>query len=150
GRNDVFAGYAVEIRYLEVAQHGDPATYQEAGARLVCSGIDPSFVFELPDQHELALDDRITITVQNRKGEQVFRDDWPMPVIVRDGENLELRIEKVDERGPSPPVLVNGYLQWKSPSVSAAGFAGFRVLASFQVRANDSVDATFTPRLAAT
>ena len=98
GRDDVFEGYAVEIRYLQVAQHSDPPTYVEANAHVVCRGTDPSFAFDLPDQHELAIEDRLTIAVHNRDGEQVFSNAWPMLTILGEGERLELRIDKVSAR----------------------------------------------------
>ena len=150
GRNDVFDGYAVEIRYLEVARPGDPPTYKEAGSRFVCAGTDPSFAFELPDSHELAIADTLKLAVRDRHGQQVASSSWPMLAVVRDGERLEVRVSNAEARAPEPPVMLRGRLQWKSPPAKPAGFSGFRVLVSFQSREADAAEGTFVRRLAGT
>src|SRR6188472_758653 len=121
GKDDVFGGYEIEVRYFVVDQ---PNTIREVEDRAVCQGTDPSFVFTLPDG--LALEEQLHVVVRNRRREQVHRESHELARIL--GKPLVLSIQRIEPAVIVTPVTLKGRLQWKSAPSKADGFGGFTIL----------------------
>ncbi len=146
-RNDVFDGYAIEIRYLVLVQLGDTQAYKEVFDRFVCEAKDSSFSFDLPDAHRMAIDKDIEIGVRNRSQNLVLTQAHPTAALLRSEEPLELQVEPPPV---STPLSVRGRLVWRGDTTRTDGFDGFRVLANFSARDPNLAVASFAPRSAST
>ena len=120
GNDDVFAGYAVEVRYYAAADAPDKVRTVED--RAVCAGTDPSFTFALAAAPSLEQD--LQVVVRNRRNEQVYRETRALVEALR--QPLVLPIQLIDASAPVTPVAVKGRLQWKNAPAKTDGYAGSR------------------------
>src|SRR3569833_439504 len=148
GKDDVFAGYAVELRYFVVADAA-ASTYQAVDEQLVLQGSDPGFVFQLSDTAPLGFEQEVRLVARNRSGEAVGEYRARLVELVRTGRAVEIPIQRIEPEVVLTPVNLRGRLRWKQ-SGKTDSFEGFLVRARFFAResAEDAVlprQATMTP-----
>jgi hypothetical protein len=126
GTDDVFDGYAIEIRYyVEVSED----TFRVIEQREVCEGADPSFAFTLSDG-DLAWDRELQISVRNRRNDEVHRQTSVLAEALR--QPLALPIQQIEPAVVATPVTLKGRLQWKATPTKLDGFGGFTIRVSYQ------------------
>jgi hypothetical protein len=149
GKNDVFDGYTVEVRYFVLAERSEPPTYREMVDQFVCRGKDNAFSFDLPDVHELA-DKDLQVGVQNRSGKEVYSQSIPFLSLIRSDKPLELPIQQIEPPAVVTPLTLRGQLKWKNSQGKTEGFEGFKVVANFNAREAEFDAEVFAPRSATT
>src|SRR5262249_19243558 len=130
GKDDVFAGYAVELRYYVVADPAPP-TYRQVEDRIVLQGTEPSFTFTLPDAHQLGLEQELRVVVRNRQGERVYEQAGRLAEVIRAERPLTLPIQQVEALVVLTPVTLRGRLRWKQAGKTDS-FEGFTARVRFQ------------------
>src|SRR5262245_13556064 len=144
GKDDVFAGYTVEVRYF-VVDDPAPPTYRRIEDRVVLQGIDPTFAFALPEAHRLGLDQELRIIARNRRAEVVGEHRSALAEVVRSERPVEIPIQRIDVDVARTPVPLRGRLRWKDAGTTDS-FEGFIVRARFFAR--DGADQPMLPRQA--